>query len=120
MLAGMDQRQLADANTLFNVAQRLGGSIGVGLLATMFTVRVSARVGAVLGPGSSVSGSGLGSGLAGAPAALRPRITAAAVAAFHDAIWVAVAVVALGLLCALFVRPAPVPAEEPERALISG
>ncbi len=119
MLAGMDERQLADANTLFNVAQRLGGSIGVGLLATMFTVRVSARVGAVLGPGFTASGSGLGNGLAAAPPALRPRITAAAVAAFHDAIWVAVAVVALGLLCALFVRAAPVPAPEPEPALIS-
>jgi hypothetical protein len=42
MLAGLGAHQLADANTLFSVAQRLGGSIGVGLLATFFTLRAGA------------------------------------------------------------------------------
>lgn len=42
MLAGLGPGQLADANTLFNVAQRLGGSIGIGLLATFFTLRAGA------------------------------------------------------------------------------
>jgi len=32
MLAGLPAGQLADANTLFSVGQRLGGSIGVSLL----------------------------------------------------------------------------------------
>jgi EmrB/QacA subfamily drug resistance transporter len=47
MLSGLAQEQLADANTLFNVAQRLGGSIGVGLLATLFTARVASGTGAL-------------------------------------------------------------------------
>jgi EmrB/QacA subfamily drug resistance transporter len=45
MLSGLSPSQLPDANTLFNVAQRLGGSLGVGLLATLFTARASSRVG---------------------------------------------------------------------------
>jgi EmrB/QacA subfamily drug resistance transporter len=42
MLAGLGPDQMADANTLFNVAQRLGASVGVGLLATFFTLRAAA------------------------------------------------------------------------------
>src|SRR5262249_37292966 len=42
MLAGLGPDQMADANTLFNVAQRLGASVGIGLLATFFTLRASA------------------------------------------------------------------------------
>jgi hypothetical protein len=42
MLAGLGTDQMADANTLFNVAQRLGASVGIGLLATFFTLRAGA------------------------------------------------------------------------------
>jgi EmrB/QacA subfamily drug resistance transporter len=45
MLAGLSQGELPDANTLFNMAQRLGGSIGVGLLATLFTLRAGSQAG---------------------------------------------------------------------------
>jgi EmrB/QacA subfamily drug resistance transporter len=127
MLAGMSRGQLADANTLFNVGQRLGASLGVGLLATFFALRVKTRVAAVLGP---VAGAAQGAGsIADAPAALRPRLAGAAVAGFHDTIWVAVAIAAVGVLCALLLRPAaitpaedadvgvPVPAEPPEPVL---
>jgi len=103
MLSGLAERQLADANTLFSMAQRLGGSIGVGLLATLFTLRVTSRISAVVGP---VKGSG--TSLADVPAAVRPRVADAAVAAFHDTILVAGGVVVLGVVCALFVRrPSP-------------
>jgi hypothetical protein len=105
LLTGMSRDQLADANTLFNVGQRLGGSLGVGLLATFFTLRVTAHVKAVLGAAASGIGQGAGS-IGAAPAALRPRLAAAAVAGFHDTIWVGVAIVAVGLVCALFLRPA--------------
>ncbi len=47
MLAGLSPSQLADANTLFNMAQRLGGSMGVGLLATLFTLRAGSGIGAL-------------------------------------------------------------------------
>jgi hypothetical protein len=103
MLAGLSPSQLADANTLFNVGQRLGGSIGVGLLATFFTLRVTARVRDVLGPAASRLGTG---SLASAPPRVRPRLADAAMAGFHDTIWVGVGIAAVAVLCALFLRPA--------------
>ena len=115
MLAGLSPTQLADANTLFSVGQRLGGSIGVGLLATFFTLRATARVRAVLGTTGSLGG--LGGSLAGAPPALRGRLADATVAGFHDTILVAVGVAVVGVICATFLRrtspsrPAPVPAK---------
>jgi hypothetical protein len=90
------------------VGQRLGGSIGVGLLATFFTLRVTAHVRDVLGPAASRLGSGVSGSLASAPAALRPRLADAAVAGFHDTILIAVGVALVGVVCALFLRrPAP-------------
>ena len=40
MLHPLTDAQLADGNTLFNIAQRLGGSLGVSLLASLFTARI--------------------------------------------------------------------------------
>ena len=114
LLDGLDPTQLADANTLFSVGQRLGGSIGVSLLATFFSLRVNAYVATVVGPGHT---SGVGS-LATAPAAIRPRLANAAVHGFHDTILVAVGVAAIGLLSALFLRsPETQPATPPEANL---
>jgi EmrB/QacA subfamily drug resistance transporter len=39
MLEPLTDAQLADGNTVFNIAQRLGGSLGVSLIATLYTVR---------------------------------------------------------------------------------
>jgi EmrB/QacA subfamily drug resistance transporter len=115
MLAGMSTSQLADANTLFNVGQRLGGSIGVSLLATFFTIRVTAHVTSVLGPGVIHGGAG---SLADAPPALRPRLADAALAGFHDTIWVAVGVAVVGVFFALFLRPrTPARAAAPDAEL---
>ena len=102
MLTGMSQRQLSDANTIFNVAQRLGGSVGVSLLATFFTIRATAHVAGVLGPGHPSSGVG---SLSNAPAALRPRLAEATLSGFHETIWLAVAIAAVGVLFALLLRP---------------
>jgi hypothetical protein len=113
MLAGLGRDQLADANTLFNMAQRLGGSIGVGLLATFLTQRVSAHVGAVLGTGAVPAGAG--TSLASAPPALRPQLLHAALAGFHDTILVAAGIAFLGAVCGLFVRhPRTAPAPQPD------
>jgi len=40
MLRPLTDAQLADGNTVFNIAQRLGGSLGVSLLASLFTARI--------------------------------------------------------------------------------
>jgi EmrB/QacA subfamily drug resistance transporter len=90
LLGGLSPAQVADANTLFSVAQRLGGSVGVSVLATFFTLRVT------------VHG-------AGGPAA--------ALAGFHETVAVAVAVALVGLAFGLAVRSSPVatPAASPAR-----
>jgi EmrB/QacA subfamily drug resistance transporter len=107
-LAGLDRGALADANTLFNVGQRLGGSVGVSLLATYFTLRVTARVGAVLtsaGVPASAASSGVGH-LSQTPEPLRTALRAAAFGAFHDTIWVAAGIALLGVVGAAFLpRP---------------
>ena len=41
-LAGVDQARMPDANTLFNIAERLSGSFGIALLATLYASRAAA------------------------------------------------------------------------------
>jgi hypothetical protein len=114
LLDGLDPSQLADANALFNVGQRLGGSIGVSLLATFFSLRVGTYVTAVVG--SAGARSSLGS-LSAAPPAIRAKLAGAAVHGFHDTILVAVGVAVVGLVCALFLRdPAPAVVAGPDPA----
>ncbi len=47
LVEGLPPDELADANTLFNVGQRLGGSVGVSLLATYFSLRATAQASAL-------------------------------------------------------------------------
>jgi predicted MFS family arabinose efflux permease len=41
-LAGVDETRMPDANTLFNIAERLSGSFGIALLATLYASRAAA------------------------------------------------------------------------------
>ena len=41
-LAGVGQARMPDANTLFNIAERLSGSFGIALLATLYASRAAA------------------------------------------------------------------------------
>jgi EmrB/QacA subfamily drug resistance transporter len=41
MLEPLSDAELADGNTVFSIAQRLGGSIGVGVLASLFAARAA-------------------------------------------------------------------------------
>jgi predicted MFS family arabinose efflux permease len=108
MLGGLSAAEVADANTLFNVAQRLAGSVGISLLATYFQAREHWRVDEILralgvSPNllTQASGGSVGAGLAGVPPLVRERLAQAAVAGFHDTIWLLVALAALGLVAAL-------------------
>jgi predicted MFS family arabinose efflux permease len=112
MLEGLGPAQAADANTLFNVAQRLGGSIGIALLATFFQVREQmhvARALRALGLDAAALARGGGAaregGLATLPPAARAQLADAAAAGFHDTVWLLVALAALGLAGALLLRP---------------
>src|SRR5258708_11305890 len=46
-LSELPAAELADANTLFNVVDRVGGSFGVGLIATFFQASVLAHIRAI-------------------------------------------------------------------------
>jgi len=70
MLEPLTDRQLADGNTVFNIAQRLGGSLGVSILASLLTARAP-----VIGPIASFHETGLIlTALAGAAALLFLRL----------------------------------------------
>ena len=81
---------MADGNTLFNVAQRLGGSIGISLLITFFSIRESSRITEALqalGLPLSIGQSGPGSSVSHLPSFVRARLADAVVSGFHDTIW---------------------------------
>jgi EmrB/QacA subfamily drug resistance transporter len=106
MLAGLAPSEVPDGNTLFNVAERLGGSVGIALLTTFLTSRIATHVNSVLAP-LGIPPTSLQQA-SEAPANLPPAIAAqlgqAAVAGFHDTIWLLVALSALGCLAALLLR----------------
>ncbi|MBO0683578.1 MAG: DHA2 family efflux MFS transporter permease subunit [Candidatus Dormibacteraeota bacterium] len=118
VMGSLPQSEVADGSTLFNVAQRLAGSFGIGLLATFFAARAGSRVGDALsrlgvslqtsggGPGGSLTG-----GLAQAPPAIRAAVDAALASAFHDVVWALVALAAGGVVLGLLLpgRGAPQP-----------
>jgi EmrB/QacA subfamily drug resistance transporter len=108
MVGGLTSAEVADANTLFNVAQRLAGSVGISLLATFFQTREHWRVDEVLRglgvapnlleqtPGNAVSAS-----LGSVPLVVREQLAQAAVAGFHDTIWLLIVLAGLGLLASM-------------------
>jgi EmrB/QacA subfamily drug resistance transporter len=102
MLAGLPPGQLADATTLFNVGQRLGGSIGISLLATFFTIRVTSHLPSSLGSGNLHGGI---SSLSGTPPAVRQLLGHAALSGFRDTMWLAIAITATAILFAFLLRP---------------
>ena len=84
LMGRLPRAELPDANTLFNVIQRVGGSFGIALLGTFFQHRETVRVQAVL-PRRDLVGQALVSG-------------------FHDTLWVLVALAGLAFLLSLALR----------------
>ncbi len=120
MISGLAPAEVPDGNTLFNVAERLGGSIGISLLITFFTLREQDRIQQVLRPLGVRLGTISANNAAGAhlPPALSAQLAQAAVAGFHDTVWLLVAISALGALAALLLR-GPVPRTRGGAAAIS-
>ena len=111
MLGGLSPAQMADATALFNVAQRLGGSVGISLLATFFQIRERIQVERVLQdlglpPGVIDSGQGspASSGMAALPAPVQQALAQAATAGFHDVIGLLVVLAAFGTVGAFLLR----------------
>ncbi len=94
--------ELADANTLFNVAERLGGSFGIALLATYFQQREQLHVRQVLEPlGINPTALGQGGAAGSLPPTLRDQLAQAAMAGFHDTIWLLIGLSCLGIIASL-------------------
>ncbi len=112
MLSGLASREIPDGNTLFNVAERLGGSLGIPLLVTFFTLREQDRVQAALHPFGIAAGAlqVTGSHASALPPALRAQLAQAASAGFHDTIWLLVAISVLGCVATLLLRGRQAPA----------
>ncbi len=110
LMGTLSAAELADGNTLFNVVERLSGSVGIALLATFFQAREQLQVGAVLqrvgvspgAIGSAARDPGAATGLASAlTPALREQLAAAALRGFQETIWVLIALAAVGCVAAL-------------------
>lgn len=120
MIGNLSEEEVPDGNTLFNVAERLGGSIGISLLATFFAARESAQLNTVLqalGIHLNGSQSGVGALPANLPSFIRSRLADAAINGFHDTIWLLVALSAFCFLASLLLskkQPAQIPASQEE------
>lgn len=119
MLIGeLSPQEAPDGNTLFNVAQRLGGAVGISLLISFFQIRERARVASVLNTfginAATVGQSSSGAGLASLPADVRAQLGAAAVRGFHDAVGLLVALALVGVGAACFLRVPATAAVEQE------
>ena len=118
MMGSLPPEQIPDGNTLFNVAQRLGGSIGIPLLATFFALREQVRLQETLqalGFSSISVGQGGGTSLLShLPASVQALLAQAAVTGFHDTIWLLVLLSGAGLLLAFLLRDHPAASATPE------
>lgn len=106
MLAGLRPAEIPDGNTLFNGAERLGGSLGISLLITLFSLCERARVQEALQSLGMRLGAGQlgGSSASRLPPAVRQRLADAAVAGFHDTVLALVIIASLGCLAALLLQ----------------
>jgi EmrB/QacA subfamily drug resistance transporter len=110
MMATLKSSELSDGNTLFNVMQRLGGSVGISALATLFQAQVTFYVQQALGPGISASSIKLGqssSVLTSLPSVVKDKVMSASINGFHDTVMVLVGIALVGLVMALFLKNGP-------------
>jgi EmrB/QacA subfamily drug resistance transporter len=108
LLGGLPSERVPDASTFFNVMQRVGGTLGIALLATYFQEREVFHVTALLhtlGLPAGLLGSGSQALLGRLPAGIRARLADAATMGFHDVIILVTVVSAVGIVMTLLLRP---------------
>lgn len=109
LIGGLPRARVPDATTFFNVAQRVGGTLGIALLATYFQERERFHVTALLhrlGLPASLTGARSGAGLAQLPPAMRAQLADAATKGFHDVVVLVSVVSVAGVVMALLLRDA--------------
>jgi EmrB/QacA subfamily drug resistance transporter len=116
MIGSLAPEELADGNTLFNVAQRLGGSIGISLLITFFSLRESTRIAQALqtlGLHFPIGQEASSGSLSHLPTLVQVHLADAAISGFHDTIWLLI-VCSIPGFCAAFLLPNQA-AQKPEQ-----
>ncbi|MGZ3581963.1 MAG: MFS transporter [Ktedonobacterales bacterium] len=111
MLGDLNAAETADGNTLFNVADRLGGSVGIALLATFFQQRERYHADQVLASlGIHLRGDGQNqtvAAIAHLPLAIRTQLALGALTGFHDTILLLVLLSLVGLALTMLLRDSP-------------
>jgi EmrB/QacA subfamily drug resistance transporter len=95
--------QVPRATTALNIIQRIGGSVGVAVLAAVLTREITWRLSGSIG--SHVIGAQL-------PGALRERVAEPLAAAFGSSFWWSFGMIAAGLIPALMLPRRPAGAED--------
>jgi EmrB/QacA subfamily drug resistance transporter len=112
IIGGLTGNEISDGNTLFNVFQRLGGTLGVSLLGTFLELREEYHIGQVLSKfgistgniGSNLGQSNSSASLSSLPSVIRSQLANAAVSGFHDTVIILILVSLVGFVLAMFVR----------------
>ncbi|MHB1629142.1 MAG: hypothetical protein ACYCVB_12350 [Bacilli bacterium] len=97
---------MPDGTALFNVAQRISGTLGIALIVTFFQVREhlhAQRAIERLGVPGRLLHSNPAAGGPKLPVFVQHRLAGAAAAGFHDVVALVAGVSALGVLMALFI-----------------
>jgi len=107
MMATLKASELSDGNTLFNVMQRLGGTVGISALATIFQTQGAYYIQQALGTAVSAGSIKLGqssSVLSSLPAVVREKVMDAAIHGLHDTVLILLGISLLGLVMAFFLK----------------
>ena len=108
MISTLGPLEMSDGNTLFNVVQRLSGSVGISALATVFQSQAAGYVANVLrGYPVNAGAMHVGQGASAAsalPAAARDAVGVAVIHGFHDTILILVGLSILGIALAFLLK----------------
>jgi EmrB/QacA subfamily drug resistance transporter len=105
----LQPRQIARATSVSNVVQRVAAALGVAVMATILSNRITANLPAL--PRGVTPASGAGIGGAHIPGALKSYLLAQAAKGYDDTFWVTTGLVLLGFPMALLLRKAMRPDE---------
>ncbi len=105
LIGSLPSHETTDGNTLFNIAQRIGGAVGIAILVAYFQTRELFHLTPVLkqfhitsiGHNSTVKISDL-------PVAMQAQVSQAMVNGFHDSIWLLTGLSIIGFLLAFFLK----------------
>jgi EmrB/QacA subfamily drug resistance transporter len=107
LIESLPEAKVPDGNTLFNVIERVSGTLGIALIVTFFQVREHVRIQQAmerLGNPDSLLNQSAQAAVSRLPASAQHHLANAATSGFHDVIWLVAGLSALGIVMALTIR----------------